>query len=444
MPTIKLSSKTLVHISSGVYRSTANALKELVSNAFDADATLVEINTNSPRFDNLTCQDNGTGMSKAEFERLMEGGIGNSQKRVGTSEDKETTALGRPVIGRIGIGMLAIAQVCFQFKIVSHHRKSQTAFEAIVDLKPYRRNEVASADMNENEDLEIGQYSCKAIPYDEKNCGVFISTRDLLPSYTSRYLEDVSRPDFAIVPMRFSGLMSEILTKSSIRELGDYWTLFWELCVSCPVRYVDEGPLREDFIITSAEYETKPAAREACAEAITIARSLARTLASYNFTVKLDGTPIRKLVLLPFKESDQLQARAFPVTFDAKVEGTRLKYKGYVFLQTRMLKPAEMRGILVRVRNVAIGDYDLTCLNYEKVQGFRRDWLSGEIYVEYGLEDALNIDRHSFNEVHPHYISLQRHLHSASPRLSSRQLCERQRHPDFEGLMPLERQGISC
>ncbi len=61
MPSIKLSSKTLVHISSGLYRSTANALKELISNAFDADATLVEINTISPRFDTLTCKDNGTG-----------------------------------------------------------------------------------------------------------------------------------------------------------------------------------------------------------------------------------------------------------------------------------------------------------------------------------------------------------------------------------------------
>ena len=49
MKAIKLSSKTLVHISSGLYRSTANALKELVSNSFDADATVVEINTNFPR-----------------------------------------------------------------------------------------------------------------------------------------------------------------------------------------------------------------------------------------------------------------------------------------------------------------------------------------------------------------------------------------------------------
>jgi hypothetical protein len=138
---------------------------------------------------------------------------------------------------------------------------------------------------------------------------------------------------------------------------------------------------------------------------------LKNSLLSYDFTAKLDGTPIRKPVVLPTMQSEKAEARAFKIDFDGPVEGARLKYRGYIYLQTKMIKPAELRGVLIRVRNVAIGDYDLTCLNYEKVQGFRRDWLCGEIYVEQGLEDSLNIDRHSFNEVHPHYLHLQRHLH---------------------------------
>jgi HSP90 family molecular chaperone len=113
---IKLSSKTLVHISSGLYRNTANALKELVSNSFDADAHVVHINTNYPEFDVLTCSDDGDGMELKEFIRLMDGGIGDSMKRVDeTDVAPKRTKSGRPVIGRIGIGMLAIAQVCFEF-----------------------------------------------------------------------------------------------------------------------------------------------------------------------------------------------------------------------------------------------------------------------------------------------------------------------------------------
>ena len=58
---ITVSSKIVGHISSGVYRSAGGALKELVSNAFDADATQVYITTNWPSFDVITCQDNGIG-----------------------------------------------------------------------------------------------------------------------------------------------------------------------------------------------------------------------------------------------------------------------------------------------------------------------------------------------------------------------------------------------
>jgi HSP90 family molecular chaperone len=163
MQPIKLSSKTLGHISSGLYRSTANALKELISNSFDADATIVEINTNYPNFDVLTCRDNGCGMTKAEFERLMDGGIGDSTKR--TDGKPEKTPSGRPVIGRIGIGLLAIAQVCAEFKVVSHHRESKTAFEAVVNLRPYRRDEIASEKVLPDGDYEIGKYQCEVVDY---------------------------------------------------------------------------------------------------------------------------------------------------------------------------------------------------------------------------------------------------------------------------------------
>lgn len=409
MQPIKLSSKTLVHISSGLYRSTANALKELVSNSFDADATVVEINTNFPRFDALTCRDNGSGMTMKEFRRLMDGGIGNSLKR--TSVTGEMTPGGRPIIGRIGIGMLAIAQVCYEFKVISHHRETRTAFEAIVDVRPNRRREVDQDDVVDDGDYEIGKYDCNKIPYDEAMSGVLIVTRDLLPTFTKRYSEDVARTEFVPVPLKFSNFLAEIRSRKSMRELGDYWLLLWELCIACPVAYFKEGPLRSDEVVKSAENDPKPETAKAAKAASKLAEELRDTLAEYNFTVKVDGTPIRKPVILPAKSGEKTESRAFSLEYSGMIEGQELRYRGYVYLQTKMVKPADMRGVLVRIRNVSIGDYDLACLGYEKVQGFRRDWLSGEIFVEKGLEDALNVDRHSFNEVNPHYLALQRQLH---------------------------------
>ena len=55
---INVNKKILADVGRGIYRSPANAMKELVSNAFDACATWVKITTNAPYFDIFTCEDN--------------------------------------------------------------------------------------------------------------------------------------------------------------------------------------------------------------------------------------------------------------------------------------------------------------------------------------------------------------------------------------------------
>src|SRR5712691_3545904 len=115
MPKIKVHEKALAHLSRGLYRSPASALRELVSNAWDANAKIVRIDTNAPHFSQLSIQDDGDGFAKADFEQLMEGGIGNSEKRSGEIQ----LVNGRPMIGRLGIGMLGIAQITGTFTITS-------------------------------------------------------------------------------------------------------------------------------------------------------------------------------------------------------------------------------------------------------------------------------------------------------------------------------------
>jgi hypothetical protein len=72
----------------------------------------------------------------------------------------------------------------------------------------------------------------------------------------------------------------------------------------------------------------------------------------------------------------------------------------------------ELRGLLVRIRNTAIGTYDPTLFTYPRIPAPCFNWLSGEIYVEKGLEFALNIDRDSFNEMHPHFVKLKEIIHN--------------------------------
>src|SRR6266851_54824 len=114
---IYLSAKVFGHLSQGLYRTPAGAIKELISNSFDADARLVKLHTGFPNFETFSCQDDGKGMSQDEFRRLMNRGIGTSYKRSLTAI---TTDLGRPFIGRLGLGILSLAQICTRFEIVSH------------------------------------------------------------------------------------------------------------------------------------------------------------------------------------------------------------------------------------------------------------------------------------------------------------------------------------
>src|ERR1700743_1896683 len=113
MPKIRVHEKALAHLTRGLYRSPASALRELISNAWDANATRASIDTNFPSFFQISIEDNGDGFSREEFERLMLGGIGNSEKRL----EPEPLKFGRPTIGRLGIGMLGIAQICGSFVI---------------------------------------------------------------------------------------------------------------------------------------------------------------------------------------------------------------------------------------------------------------------------------------------------------------------------------------
>src|SRR5581483_8630236 len=84
MPTdkfpINVAASVIADISSGIYRTPAGALKELVSNAFDADAGIVRISTSGPHFTTFTCSDDGSGLTPERFKEIM-GLIGGSTKR---------------------------------------------------------------------------------------------------------------------------------------------------------------------------------------------------------------------------------------------------------------------------------------------------------------------------------------------------------------------------
>ena len=68
--------------------------------------------------------------------------------------------------------------------------------------------------------------------------------------------------------------------------------------------------------------------------------------------------------------------------------------------------------MLLRVRNAAVGRYDGSFLGYPigESQLFK-NWVSGEIWADDHLEDAMNIDRRTLRVTHPAYVELQSAFH---------------------------------
>src|SRR5271157_4908918 len=98
---------------SGVYKPFVKAFKELVSNAFDADADNVRV-VFADDFLSVTVTDDGMGMNPFEFRNDFARIGGGSRRWAG-----DKTRKGRLRIGSKGIGFLALARYCDRLVVES-------------------------------------------------------------------------------------------------------------------------------------------------------------------------------------------------------------------------------------------------------------------------------------------------------------------------------------
>src|SRR5690242_7361397 len=87
---LKTDGRVLARVTDGIYRLPGAALRELISNAYDADATRVVISTDRPRFSRITIEDDGNGMTPEALAHMLHH-IGGSAKRVSDGQDLQIT-----------------------------------------------------------------------------------------------------------------------------------------------------------------------------------------------------------------------------------------------------------------------------------------------------------------------------------------------------------------
>lgn len=150
---LRTNERVIARVTDGIYRQPGSALRELISNAYDADATRVVIKTDAPRFERIIVEDNGHGMTPETLAHLLLN-IGGSAKRntagtelgVTSKDDPTKSPGGRSLIGKIGIGLFSVSQLTHTFQIITKVKGERYRTVATVALRQYADDEVSSND----------------------------------------------------------------------------------------------------------------------------------------------------------------------------------------------------------------------------------------------------------------------------------------------------------
>ena len=150
---LRTDERVLARVTDGIYRQPGSAIRELVSNAYDADATRVVIKTDRPRFRTLIVEDDGIGMTPAALAHLLHH-IGGSAKRsskgadlgIASTTDPTLSPSGRRLIGKIGIGLFSVSQLTQRFQIITKTAGDPFRTIALVVLRQYSEEHAPSPD----------------------------------------------------------------------------------------------------------------------------------------------------------------------------------------------------------------------------------------------------------------------------------------------------------
>lgn len=160
--TLRTDARVIARVTDGIYRQPGSALRELISNAYDADATRVTIRTDRPRFRKITIEDDGRGMNSESLVHLLYH-IGGSAKRtvsgidmgITNPSDPTLSPGGRRLIGKIGIGLFSVAQLTQAFQIITKVAGDNHRTVASVMLKQY--SDQLLADQSSEQEYEAGK-----------------------------------------------------------------------------------------------------------------------------------------------------------------------------------------------------------------------------------------------------------------------------------------------
>lgn len=439
---------------SGIYKPFPKAFKELLSNAFDADAQRVAIAV-IPDERRITIQDDGTGMTPFEFHRDFTK-IGGSEK----ARSSATTALGRTRIGCKGIGFLAVARYCDRMIVKTHgpriHREKLKVSGSKANILDRLRIELPKAQA-------AGRIKVRGIKRDSNSKELKASKdfsfdpKTAILSFLGKKLAD---DNFTVdIEVDCRGLeltatldFKELLEKAYTSDLYDLDTFcttkFQHTSTSAGYTRIALEGLREEVVseLTREQRGTNIKSIELRSGRDQFQWYLERIiplpypttpwverggLVEAQRSGKLHHFPEVRLTWAGSEpqslgrriyaaDPKDLEGTAFSIV-PVAIKEAGLEVCGYILATSQVISPAEYRGITVRVRNVSIGDSHFFGLE-RTLTGAQRaalQQITGEIVILKGLDtpDALNPGRESFYEENPQAKRLRELLAGKSPVL---------------------------
>jgi len=311
--------RVLARITDGIYRQPSSALRELISNAYDADATEVVILTDAPRFGQIAVRDNGQGLTPEVLEHLV-GHIGGSAKRSEEGKDLGVTAAdnedyspgGRKLIGKLGIGLFSVAQFTRHFLIITKTKGDSYRTVADITLGPVAGSDASKRAVGTSRQrIRTGQARIwREYAEDKDSHGTQIELLELLPrtraelasedQWAKIEFDDGDEEAIKVLPPKFhigrmqrgsSGMLSKepqlpwtetdaprrrferlvdavLRTSTTMGETVDldelcdrYLQTLWTLALSAPLEYVQIHPFDLVPLDDMAFYELENAPR---------------------------------------------------------------------------------------------------------------------------------------------------------------------------------------
>lgn len=312
---LQVDERVLARVTDGIYREPSSALRELISNAYDADATRVIIQTDAPRFDRIVISDDGNGMSLETLADLVCHIGGSSKrtakgKRLGTAREDNAAISpgGRRLIGKIGIGLFAVSQLTQHFQIITKRKGDKYRTSAVVSLKTYTEEKLLDAE-DEGIHFEPGDVTITVEPAQDENAhgteivlmNIRKYTKDILcsldrwraldeqaaeegkdtlisetvrPMYHIGKVKDDDRnifidqpnlpwPQDASAKEKFNclyqaveGAAGKVVGNPTIKSLLDnYLAMLWDISLAAPVKYIQQHPFHTTSDLGIATFE---------------------------------------------------------------------------------------------------------------------------------------------------------------------------------------------